>query len=131
MEKVKKIIKTIMVETYINEGKILGIQEVQNILISMGFSYYRDKNGVKKLRILKSIRNYYYKIKYSLEKYKKERDFAYSVLESAVHEYLQGNISLRTVIDLKKQLKPKLTRTDIEKINTQLRSKKGQFKVKL
>ncbi len=131
MEQVKKIIKTILFETYVNEGKVLTFQEVQNILISKGFSYYQDENGVKKLRILRKIRPYYNTLKGQLPKMKNNRDFVMETLEDSINKYLQGEISYKVVNNTFQSLKEFLTRNDIQLIkNMKKKPKEKSFKVR-
>lgn len=80
METLKKWIKSVMLNHYIDTGEVLTFQRIQNILISKGFSYYIAKDGKQKLRIRRKVKPIYQQIKKNLPKIKKRRDIGLEVL---------------------------------------------------
>ena len=121
MEKLKQNMKQILLNEYVRSGKLLSFQEVQNIYIQKGFSYYvNPKDGKKKLRIRKAIYPSYKYVKQNIERLKEQRDSAVKALNCL----LSNNISSHIFRKIYKELEQYLTTDDKQYFLEKIKRKK-------
>ena len=122
MEKLKENMKQILLNEYVKSGKILSFQEIQNIYISKGFSYYiNPKDGKKKLRVRKALYPSYRYIRRNIQKFKKQRDDAVKALNCL----LSNNIAPSIFRQVYKELEHLLTTEDKKFFKQKLQSKEN------
>ena len=125
MEKVKNWMRTVMYNHYLETEKILSFQQIQDILIDKGFSYYvNKKDGKKKLRIRKALRPSYLYIKKILPQMKKRRELGFEVLTKLLNEREFGLYK-----ETFKVFEPYLTKKDKEYLRRLKESKREKTEV--
>ena len=129
-ERIEKIIETILVDNYIHNNVKLKFWHVEQYLIRMGYHYYLDSNGNKKLAIRRTVKPFYYKIVRKLDNIKADRDITVNLLEQLIEKYKTGEIRYSFLRKFYKDNKQFLTKKDKEfysKLINQLTNKKEKF----
>lgn len=106
MDKIRSLIKDFLIREYLNKGRIISFQELQNILSYAGFHYYFDDKGRKKLRIGKKIYPIYLYHKRNIKKYLQRREDAIKILQFAMNSNVSATEYKQLYDVLKHHLSP-------------------------
>jgi len=109
--KVKKSLKSLLLNYYVKTGKVLTFSQVQDILANAGFGY-RIEKGRKKLYARKRIHEHYRSIKRRLPLLKQDRDFALELLEFTHKAVIEGRARQGMLRKVFSAVRDKLTKDD-------------------
>ena len=111
--KIEKWIESFMLNQYIERGKVVSFQSLQDVLASMGYRY-TVIDGKKKLWIRRKIYPIYSRVKRKVERIGKEREAVIRTLEMYMRMYEEGKLNKGFIREYYSRYKDRLTTRDRE-----------------